>query len=243
MKPGRLNIASLLNRWLSRWGYKVVPCQKAPTRLARMFHSLRMTGFSPKLLFEVGANRGSWTADFLRFFPECRCVLIEPQPHLRPYLEAFGRQHDVTVLTAAAGSEPGNRRLVLNTDDDTTASLAFPGSEKDPQVEVLTLDQIAEMEYSHPQVIKIDAEGYDLQVLRGAQSLLGKTDLIFIEATVCCPWHENTMESTLRAMRRSDYQLIGITDLNQSGSDWLWTTELVFARKSSLILDRTSRWV
>jgi FkbM family methyltransferase len=60
-------------------------------------------------------------------------------------------------------------------------------------VEVKTLDQVVAGE-PVPELVKIDAEGYDLKVVDGAKTLLGKTDVFLIEAMICGEY-ENTAPS------------------------------------------------
>jgi hypothetical protein len=51
---------------------------------------------------------------------------------------------------------------------------------------------------------KIDAEGSDLKVLRGASSLLGKTDVLIAEAEVCGNY-ENSVAEVIQFMANAGY--------------------------------------
>ena len=62
-----------------------------------------------------------------------------------------------------------------------------------------------------PDMVKIDAEGFDLKVIAGASTLLGKTDIFILEASICAPDLENTVENVLLTMTRAGYQLIDIS--------------------------------
>jgi len=44
-----------------------------------LFEVLRQFSFSPKRIVDVGANHGFWTGTALKFFPEARYTLLEPQ--------------------------------------------------------------------------------------------------------------------------------------------------------------------
>jgi hypothetical protein len=50
-----------------------------------------------------------------------------------------------------------------------------------------------------PEMVKIDAEGFDLKVLAGAPGLIGKTEIFFIEAAVRGNW-KNTVFEVVRRM-------------------------------------------
>jgi hypothetical protein len=83
---------------------------------------------------------------------------------------------------------------------------------------------------------KIDAEGFDLKVLKGASDLLGNTDIFLVEAVV---WdaggtYGNSVSEVVRFMVEANYNLIDITDLNRSPKyGVLWLCELAFLRVGS----------
>jgi hypothetical protein len=87
-------------------------------------------------------------------------------------------------------------------------------------------------------MVKIDAEGFDLKVLAGASNLIGKTDIFLVEAMVCGPY-ENSVSEVMQYMARAGYRLIDITDLERSPKHGvLWLCELAFLRKSAQWLDK-----
>jgi Methyltransferase FkbM domain len=87
-----------------------------------------------------------------------------------------------------------------------------------------------------PGMVKIDAEGFDLKVLAGASELLGKTDIILVEAVA---WgaggaYDNSVAEVVRFMAEAGYNLMDITDLNRSPRyGVLWLCELAFLRVGS----------
>lgn len=96
-----------------------------------------------------------------------------------------------------------------------------------------------------PELVKIDAEGMDLKVLAGASNLLGKTDVILVEAVVCGIGgsYENSAEEVMRFMAGAGYHLIDVTDLNRSPKHGvLWLCELAFLRNASTVLAAASSY-
>ena len=106
-----------------------------------------------------------------------------------------------------------------------------------PQVSipVRTLNEIvASSGTPAPELVKIDAEGFDLKVLAGASDLFGKTDVFLIEAVVCDPLYENTILEVISQDGAGGYKLMDITDLNRSPKyGVLWVCELAFVRNGS----------
>lgn len=42
-----------------------------------------------------------------------------------------------------------------------------------------------------PDLVKIDAEGFELKVIQGASDLIGKTEVFLLEAGVTCPFENS----------------------------------------------------
>ena len=51
------------------------------------FPLLQRLGFAPKHIVDVGANRGYWTRHAFKYFPDAAYTLVEPQDHLKYYIE------------------------------------------------------------------------------------------------------------------------------------------------------------
>lgn len=96
-------------------------------------------------------------------------------------LEANSYSH-VTVLTVAAGDRAGVMRLQqLGGSNAAAYRIDEPGSAGDRLVTAVALDQLAGM-FSRLDVIKIDVEGSELLVLRGAGELVDRfRPVIFME--------------------------------------------------------------
>ena len=108
-------------------------------------------------------------------------------------------------------------------------------------VPIITLDQLVETSAPLPEMVKIDAEGFDLKVIAGASKLLGRTDIFILEATVCAPNLENTLENVLTTMSRADYRPIDIPAVNPSPKyGFAWLCDVAFLRNDSPLLSEMS---
>jgi len=205
-----------------------------------LFSLLKEKGFAPRRIIDVGANHGHWTRKALIYFPKASYTLVEPQDYLKQEVQDLIDAGRAQWINAGAGDEPGQLPFDICYRDDCSSFMLVPTNNKAPSatrvtVEVKTLDQIAaSLGLPFPELIKIDAEGFDLKALRGATTLFGKTDVFLVEAAVCCPDIPNTAFDVMQYMDCHGYKLIDITDLNRSPKDnSLWACELVFLRESS----------
>jgi FkbM family methyltransferase len=144
------------------------------------------------VFFDVGANVGQTSLRALKEFPDARIYAFEPTPaafvELAKNIAAIPR---IRAVQAALGSEKGAAELFLY-EDTTLSSLNHesPGADRfgpprgTLRCEVTTLDAFcAENQIQHISVLKVDAEGYNMPILRGADRLLrGKSiDFIYLE--------------------------------------------------------------
>ncbi len=130
------------------------------------------------LVFDVGANVGIYTEVFSAL--GARVVAMEPNPRCCRVLEELAQRELVHVEQCALADTPGTMTLQVCENHLLSALAANvnDAAERSPghreatwlgaiEVEVKTLDQIANT-YGVPEFVKIDAEGFDDRVLRGA---------------------------------------------------------------------------
>lgn len=107
---------------------------------------------------------------------------------------------------------------------------------------VVSLDEFfINSEWPRPDVLKVDAEGWDLEVLKGATLVLGSCQLVLLEAGVMNKTFENTALEVMKDMDTRGFQLFDITDLNRTPSfGRLWNVELAFAKKNGDLIKAIS---
>jgi FkbM family methyltransferase len=236
-------VKRLIHSFFRLFGYRVVRIQDGPRAsdgLNLFFSSLQRLGFSPKYIIDIGANRGIWTREALKHFPDARYTLVEPQDHLKSHVQdLLDRGGKIQWINAGVGDKSGLMPMAISSRDDSSTFVLTDrhgqttGSQQ-VMIEVKTLNEIVSSSSAGPpDLVKIDAEGFDLNVLRGASSLLGKTDIFLAEAEVCGNY-DNSVADIVKFMVAAGYRLIDITDLNRSPKHGvLWLCELAFLRNDS----------
>lgn len=140
------------------------------------------------LLFDVGANVGGLSLQRCLARPALRAVAIEPRAatfeDLRRNVELNGLAERVTTVRAVASDAVGTRLLGLPR-RSTMGIVREPGaidaSGPALEVEATTLDALAEL-HGVPDAIKIDVEGHEIAVLRGAARCLSEARQVVLEA-------------------------------------------------------------
>jgi FkbM family methyltransferase len=132
---------------------------------------------------DVGTNRGQILRDAVRLAPRGRHIAFEPIPALADELTSAFPHVDCRRL--AVGAEPGSAEFCHFTELDGWSGLRRSPQISDergrPQyieVQVSTLN--IELRDVSPSVVKIDVEGAELEVLRGAGELLARARPVVI---------------------------------------------------------------
>jgi FkbM family methyltransferase len=143
---------------------------------AEMAAFIRMSRASARnaLLLDVGAHKGLFSLVHLASAPQHRALLLEPSSSLasesRRLLDLNGSTARADVRCCAAGDADEVRAMV--TDALGFARDAAPGDSRAEHVPVLTIDRLCETGHFWPAIIKIDVEGAEGAVLRGARRTL-----------------------------------------------------------------------
>lgn len=247
-------VKRLIQSTANRLGYRVVKstadagvAEQWTQGLDGFLHLLQGFGFRPKHIIDVGANHGNWTRRALKFFPSTRYTLVEPQGNLKQHIsDLLQAGAPITWISAGVSDQHGTLPFTIGEPDSTSTfyfqSETIPGR-PNVSIPVMTLNEIAAA-HGVPELVKIDAEGFDLKVLRGASELLGKTDVFLVEVTVCAALYENSLAQVVRLMDEKGYKVADITDLNRSPKHGvLWLCELAFVRKGSGLFEVGSEYI
>jgi FkbM family methyltransferase len=126
-----------------------------------------------RVVFDVGAHVGEWTALALGIAPALQMHCFEPSPASYARLEArFGALANVRLSKTGLSAEPGDATLHVHEREPDRNSL-YPGGESSERVRLRTLDEYCESEgIDRIDYLKVDTEGHELAVLKGAEHLL-----------------------------------------------------------------------
>ena len=233
------------NQLLLKFGWRPVPLSKLPKAdLTTCLRNLALRGFDPRHIVDVGANRGKWSREASRVFPLCDFTLIEPQREMESRLRQFcGSHENRRYLLAGAGSAMGE--LPFTVYPNTVASTFMRSADVAAQlglerrmVPVITVDHVAHaIIRAVPDIIKVDAEGFEQEVVKGSQSLLGKTEVIFLEAHFLGDAaHQTEFANLVAFMAERDYVPYDFTWFGRRGFDHaLELCEIAFVRRHGFL--------
>lgn len=161
------------------------------------FPDLELVDLKPgAIVLDVGANAGDFSECVLAFQPWARLILIEPLAEAQQELQRkFGAYDEVEIDEIALGTEDGERDFNV-CGYDQVSSFLEPGAASEARpygidfsrkerrtVKVRRLDHyLKERRVDHVDLLKLDVQGFELEVLRGAGGELDRIDWIYAEA-------------------------------------------------------------
>ena len=133
-------------------------------------------------IFDVGAHHGETAKKFAERFPAARIRCFEPVSVTYARLcRNVAPIRNISCHRAALSDHDGEATIYL-TGESHTSSLVAPATVLGAEVvPTRSVDSIArELHVDHIDLLKIDAEGADLDVLRGARRLLEGARIAFV---------------------------------------------------------------
>lgn len=163
------------------------PIQRAPGMRKFNAKYLRQFGFEARTVFDIGVLEG--TPPIYRTFGDRKLVLIDPLPDLEGGIRVRWPTLDFDFHEVALGSAPGSTTLHVYDQPGRSGMLERTVMADCParsvKVPMTTLDNIiAKHGYLPPYGIKLDTEGYELEILKGATETLRRTEFIVAETCI-----------------------------------------------------------
>jgi len=143
-----------------------------------MFWRDHVAHLQPSLCMDIGANYGECFA--FGDYPQSRCVVVEANPILLPYLERTRAAHPdadrIALVSCLASDKDGGEGELFYTEEWTGGGSALRGDEyaQSARVPCRTIDAVAaehDPRGGGPLVVKVDVEGYEGKVLAGFSRL------------------------------------------------------------------------
>ncbi|HEY3760953.1 MAG TPA: FkbM family methyltransferase [Verrucomicrobiae bacterium] len=136
------------------------------------------------LVVDVGANAGLFSHFVFCLNPKTEIIAFEPLPKMQEHLKVLHQRTNMNFrcIPKAAGRTPGTAILesLHGYDGTSRISTDVQPTGKTFQVEVTTVDN--ELANRQVLVMKIDVEGFEEEVIAGAQATLSRTKFVIIEA-------------------------------------------------------------
>lgn len=135
-----------------------------------------------KVVFDVGANIGQSALSYLREFPQAQIYSFEPVAatyrELAAAAKPFPRIH---AYNLGMGRQPGKAVIQVNPVSSTSSIVRKRPEDQPESINIETIAGFADAHHIECiDFLKVDTEGYDIEVLLGAERLLRMQQVHFI---------------------------------------------------------------
>lgn len=195
------------------------------------------------LVFDIGANYGNRVEPFLRL--GANVIAIEPQKKCCDYLSSkYGDK--IKILQVGLGEEEGVKEFYIS-NASTISSFSQEWIKKVSEsrfknynwsnsisVPIITLDSVIE-KYGVPKFIKIDVEGFELQVLKGLSKCI---PLISFEYTVpeCLPVINECINQIRKFNPNVEFNYSIGESMNMNSRNWYTYEEIIKVINSKVFI-------
>lgn len=162
-----------LARWANRQTYVLGRWNDLPTQLV-------LRALKPKIILDIGANRGEFTLAAASMHPEARVISFEPNPAMLEILKHdLHRNHidNVEVREYALGDQAGT--FPLHVPRVNSGSASFGGFESEGYTVEVPV-QIGDDVLTAADLIKIDVEGFEVRALKGLEQLIRTSQPVIV---------------------------------------------------------------
>lgn len=208
-------------------------------------NNIKKLGFESKCAIDVGAYEGEWTRMFKSIFPHADMIMIEAQSSKNLILEEVSRQLKSTSHYIALLGSSNGKTVEFNINSTVSSVLTehttnnFEKEERHTQTIDYTLQDLPK----HPDFMKLDVQGYELEILKGSSKVLNSVQFILCEVSLIdinkdCP----LITEVFTFLDEIGFQPYDICSFIRRPYDRsLWQTDVLFIRKDHP-LNKNKSW-
>lgn len=240
-----------VRRALLRGAFSLMPeAQQDETRRSFQMASvewslrnMRALGFRPRRVVDVGAYVGNWTRMAKSIFPEARVLMLEAQPSKEPEMRRACDEYppgEVSYRITLLG--PEEREGVRFYELETGSSVLSEQSSiarTEVTYPMRTLDGVlAGAGFAGADLLKLDVQGYELEVLKGASETLAGAEAVLMEVSLLRV-NEGAplVRDVLNFMGERGFRAYDICSFIRRPLDYaLWQSDFIFVRENSPLL-------
>lgn len=212
---------------------------------AAIEHRRLIGSLSLATVVDVGANVGQFSLLVRALHPEAGIIAFEPLPDAAArYRQVFEGDNRATLHEAAIAPEQGSATMHVSASADSSSLLPisdrqselFPGTEEvgTTDVDVGPLDSfVTSDDVRAPAMLKIDVQGFELEVLRGSAALLPAFAYVYVEASFEALYEDQALFADVAAfLEAQGYEEVGRYNLSYTPDGAPIQADFLFRRIS-----------
>jgi FkbM family methyltransferase len=208
---------------------------------------LALKGFQPKLIFDVGAYQGDFAQCCLQTWAGTKVICFEALEHRVSQLKQLAAQTPSIQVFPVLLGEASKNDVVLH-QAETASSVLIEQIPQNFPVSLHSMRTVDEIVQEHfagcsPEFLKLDVQGYELAVLKGAEQSLPTIQAILAEVNLLdIHQHVPLLGEVISWLDDRDWVAYDICGLTRRPLDQaLWQADFIFVPRTSP-LRSDKRW-
>lgn len=208
----------------------------------RLFH-LRDLGFSPRVIYDIGACKATWTEQVKHVFCNSEFYLFEANKNQKPFLEKSGYPFFIELLGDRERSAIFYASKVNNGGGDSilreNSSFYSDQNCETSVLQMKTLSSIVQKkQLPLPDLIKIDVQGSEKLVILGGLDVVSSAEVVILEVQFI-QYNEGAplFLEVANLMDSLEFQIIDILEvmyiLEKNTPENITNVEVMFIKKNS----------
>lgn len=210
------------------------------------FERLKELGFSPELIFDIGAYQGDFSSMCLEIWPETNIYAFEALKDKIAPLKSRFASDKVKVIEGIVGQED---KEAINFYADETASSVLPSEEVNTEKKIISqrmrrLDSFIKSEnIKPPTFLKLDTQGYEYEILQGCGNILNSIEVVLLELNFLEVYQNVKLAHEVIAfLAQHDFVIYDICEIHRRPLDMaLFQIDFIFIKKDNS-LRKDTRW-
>ncbi len=193
------------------------------------FHHKRISKYLSELdiekIIDIGAHKGEFLENMLKIEKVNSFYAFEPQKNIFNELnEKFSKNEKITLFNFAMDKEIANKKLKINKLSMTSSLaeineeslylkiknfLTFSRSnfENEYEIQTNTVDKIFENISLQKSLLKIDVEGFEINVLEGSQMKLKEIPFVLLENQFGNHYKNNSFKDITKVLSKQNFKI------------------------------------
>jgi FkbM family methyltransferase len=186
---------------------------------------LKIPEFGVATVLDVGANEGQFGSRLREAGYAGKIISFEPLARCREVLSKTARNDSGWYVAERAALGAKDDTVIMNVSENLVSSSMLPIAEKTvsvhaparyvatEEVPLRRLDAMRDPTWKAPFALKIDTQGFELEVLKGATAMLPDVPVVLLEMSLVTIYEGGAGFAELYAwMEQAGYRCIGITE-------------------------------
>ena len=193
------------------------------------FHHKRISKYLSELdiekIIDIGAHKGEFLENMLKIEKVNSFYAFEPQKNIFNELnEKFSKNKKITLFNFAMDKEIANKKLKINKLSMTSSLaeineksfylkiknfLTFSRSnfENESEIQTNTVDKVFENISLQKSLLKIDVEGFEINVLEGSQMKLKEIPFVLLENQFGNHYKNNSFKDITKLLTKQNFKI------------------------------------